>query len=131
MIQNQEQSPEMTLPAKSSIEEKSNTSSPAPEIQATDREPSHLKLPDASNDNTKTHPRSTTPDVAQVAAEVADSAAKLDNGPPSPEIADDEAGRIGYRRMSSTPIPEVSETAAEVADVAAKIDRPRPVLFPY
>jgi hypothetical protein len=63
-----------------------------------------------------------TPDIANVAAEVADSAALLDQGQPTPPISDEEAGRIGYRRMSNTPIPEVAMTAAEVADVAAKLE---------
>lgn len=63
-----------------------------------------------------------TPDLANVAAEVADSAALLDETPPSPPMSDKEAGKIGYRRLSHTPIPEVAETAAEVADAAALID---------
>lgn len=126
IIQNQEESPNMSLPTKISTEEDSNGSS-----REIDTQPiaSPLQLPGASNDITNIPPRSKTPDIALVAAEVADSAAKLDNGPPSPEIPDDEAGRIGYRRMSNTPIPEVSETAAEVADVAAKLDRTKPVLL--
>ncbi|KAI1805641.1 hypothetical protein F4811DRAFT_212148 [Daldinia bambusicola] len=63
-----------------------------------------------------------TPDIAQAAAEVADSARSLDPETPEPEISDAEAGRIGTRRMSSTPIAEVSETAIEVASVAATLD---------
>jgi hypothetical protein len=66
--------------------------------------------------------RAQTPDIANVAAEVAESAALLDQGQPTPPISDEEAGRIGYRRMSNTPIPQVALTAAEVADVAAKLD---------
>lgn len=127
ILQGQEESQKMSLPAKSSTQEDSNGSPGAPDSQAANGGPGHLQLPDASNDNTKTPPGSKTPDIAQVAAEVADSAAKLDNGPPSPDIPDDEAGRIGYRRMSNTPIPEISETAVEVADVAAKLDRAKPV----
>lgn len=38
-------------------------------------------------------------------------------------MSDEEAGRIGYRRMSQTPIPQVAETAAEVADTAAILDK--------
>ena len=37
--------------------------------------------------------------------------------------SDEEAGRTGERRMSSTPINEVADTAAEVADSAATIDK--------
>ncbi|KAK2625976.1 hypothetical protein QTJ16_004238 [Diplocarpon rosae] len=64
-----------------------------------------------------------TPELADVAAEVADSAAALDRDVPTPPLPDAEAGRLGYRRMSQTPIPEVAATAAEVADVAATLDR--------
>ncbi|KAI1464958.1 uncharacterized protein F4812DRAFT_146301 [Daldinia caldariorum] len=63
-----------------------------------------------------------TLDIAQVAAEVADSARSLDPETPEPEISDAEAGSIGVRRMSSTPIAQVSETAIEVANVAATLD---------
>ncbi|KAI8959413.1 hypothetical protein F5Y11DRAFT_359276 [Daldinia sp. FL1419] len=63
-----------------------------------------------------------TPDIAETAAEVADSARTLDPETPEPEISDDEAGRIGTRRMSATPITEVSETAIEVASIAATLD---------
>jgi hypothetical protein len=65
---------------------------------------------------------SNTSEIARTAAEVADSAAILDQGAPTPPISDEEAGRTGYRRMSHTPIPEVAETAAEVADSAAIVD---------
>lgn len=67
---------------------------------------------------------SSTPELADTAAEVSESAALLDRDrdPPTPPMSDEEAGRIGYRRMSSTPIPEVAKTAAEVADVAATLD---------
>jgi hypothetical protein len=63
-----------------------------------------------------------TPDFARTADEVADSAALLDQEEPEPQIPDDEAGRIGYRRMSATPISEVANTAAEVADAARNLD---------
>ncbi|KAF3059886.1 hypothetical protein GL218_04412 [Daldinia childiae] len=69
-----------------------------------------------------------TPDFAQAAAEVADSARTLDPETPEPEISDSEAGRIGTRRMSTTPIGEVSETAIEVANVAATLDIEESVL---
>lgn len=67
--------------------------------------------------------RSHTPELANAAADVADSAASLDAREPTPPISDEEAGRAGYRRMSHTPIPEVAETAAEVADSAAELDQ--------
>ncbi|OTB08383.1 hypothetical protein M426DRAFT_7700 [Hypoxylon sp. CI-4A] len=63
-----------------------------------------------------------TPDMAAAAAEVADSARFLDPEPTEPEIPDDEAGRIGSRRMSNTPISEVVQTAIEVATTAATLD---------
>ncbi|OTA60415.1 hypothetical protein K449DRAFT_396345 [Hypoxylon sp. EC38] len=63
-----------------------------------------------------------TSDIAKTAAEVADSARILDPETPEPEISDEEAGRIGYRRLSSTPIRQVADTAMEVADVAAMLD---------
>ncbi|KAM3081973.1 hypothetical protein ACMFMG_004433 [Clarireedia jacksonii] len=65
-----------------------------------------------------------TPEPAEVAADVADSAASLDREPPTPPMSDSEAGEIGYRRLSHTPIGEVADTAAEVAETAAKIDSP-------
>lgn len=67
--------------------------------------------------------QSRTPEMAAVAAEVADYAANMDQEAPTPPISDEEAGRIGFRRLSSTPIPQVADTAAEVADVAALLDR--------
>jgi hypothetical protein len=70
--------------------------------------------------------RSQTPELAAVASEVADSAAELDRDQPTPPVSDEEAGRIGYRRLSSTPIPQVAATAAEVADIAACLDRDQP-----
>jgi len=63
-----------------------------------------------------------TPAYARTAAEVADSAALLDEEEPYPDIPDDEAGRLGVRRLSSTPIPKVAQTAAEVADSAMFLD---------
>lgn len=70
----------------------------------------------------ETNTSTQTQDFAQAAAEVADSARTLDPETPEPEISDGEAGRIGTRRMSTTPIGEVSETAIEVATVAATLD---------
>ncbi|KAE9367435.1 hypothetical protein N431DRAFT_470868 [Stipitochalara longipes BDJ] len=86
-----------------------------------------LRLQDAVPDHVITRSESRTPELAETAAEVSESAALLDRDrdPPTPPMSDEEAGRIGYRRMSSTPIPEVAKTAAEVADVAATLhDRP-------
>jgi hypothetical protein len=68
-----------------------------------------LRAKDAEPDYVMVRAETSTPDLANVAAEVADSAATLDQerDPPTPPISDEEAGRIGFRRMSSTPIPEV------------------------
>ncbi|KAH8894807.1 hypothetical protein GQ53DRAFT_63173 [Thozetella sp. PMI_491] len=63
-----------------------------------------------------------TPSFVNIAAEVADSAALLDQEEKEPELSDAEAGKIGLRRLSSTPIPEVARTAAEVADSAQALD---------
>ncbi|KAJ8068041.1 hypothetical protein OCU04_003618 [Sclerotinia nivalis] len=82
----------------------------------------NLHAQDAVPDHVTIRQQSTTPDLANVAAEVADSAALLDETPPTPPMSDKDAGKIGYRRLSNTPIPEVAETAAEVADSAALID---------
>ena len=82
----------------------------------------NLHAQDAVPDSITIRQQSTTPDLANVAAEVADSAALLDETPPTPPMSDEDAGKIGYRRLSHTPIPEVAETAAEVADSAAQID---------
>ncbi|CAD6444959.1 ac8ac712-7ee9-4ddd-ab06-e076f9af3e14 [Sclerotinia trifoliorum] len=82
----------------------------------------NLHAQDAVPDHVTIRQQSTTPDLANVAAEVADSAALLDETPPTPPMSDKDAGKIGYRRLSNTPIPEVADTAAEVADSAALID---------
>jgi hypothetical protein len=76
----------------------------------------------AEPDYVVTRTESRTPELAETAAEVSESAAMLDRDPPTPPISDEEAGRIGYRRMSSTPLSQVAKTAAEVADVAATLD---------
>ncbi|APA15112.1 hypothetical protein SS1G_08690 [Sclerotinia sclerotiorum 1980 UF-70] len=81
-----------------------------------------LHAQDAVPDHVTIRQQSTTPDLANVAAEVADSAALLDETPPTPPMSDKDAGKIGYRRLSNTPIPEVADTAAEVADSAALVD---------
>ncbi|KAI9641420.1 hypothetical protein NHQ30_010223 [Ciborinia camelliae] len=82
----------------------------------------NLHAKDAVPDNITTRQQAATPELANVAAEVADSASLLDKAPTTPPISDEEAGKIGYRRLSHTPIPEVAKTAAEVADTAAQID---------
>lgn len=79
-----------------------------------------LRVDESASDIMRSSAR--TPDIASNAAEVADSAMILDRDEPTPSIPDDEAGRIGFRRMSLTPIPQVAETAAEVADTAALLD---------
>jgi hypothetical protein len=53
---------------------------------------------------------------------VADSAALLDKDEPEPDLSDTEAGKLGFRRLTHTPIPEVANTAAEVADSASMLD---------
>lgn len=68
------------------------------------------------------HSGTSTPGFVRTAAEVADSAAILDKEESEPEIPDEEAGRKGVRRMSSTPIAEVAGTAAEVANTAEALD---------
>lgn len=70
------------------------------------------------------HSGASTPTYASVAAEVADSAALLNEGKPETPVPDELAGKIGYRRLTSTPIAEVANTAAEVADTAQHLDDP-------
>jgi hypothetical protein len=82
----------------------------------------HLRAQDAEPDFVVVRNGARTPELADVAAQVAESAALLDRDEPTPPISDEEAGQIGFRRMSSTPIPEVAKTAAEVADTAALLD---------
>jgi len=121
--------------------EPAHVQSPIVVVEKVDSEPSHgddfgpeatvgqkdahnLRAQDAEPDHTIIRPDTRTPELAEVAAEVADSAAVLDRDASTPPVSDEEAGRIGYRRMSATPIPEVAAVAAEVADVAATIDKP-------
>jgi hypothetical protein len=82
-----------------------------------------LRSQDAEADCVVVKPEPHTSELADVAAEVADSAVIIDREIPTPPISDEEAGRIGYRRMSLTPIPQVADTAAEVADSAATLDK--------
>ncbi|TGO51898.1 hypothetical protein BCON_0152g00210 [Botryotinia convoluta] len=114
-------------------------SAPTVSVEKVDSEPRHgddfgsnatyaqkdahtLHAQDALPDHVTIREQATTPDLANVAAEVADSAELLDETPPTPPMSDTEAGKTGYRRLSHTPIPEVAATAAEVADTAAHID---------
>jgi hypothetical protein len=85
----------------------------AHDMRALDAEPDHVVMRSETG----------TPVYAKIAAEVADSAAMLDREPSPAPVSDEEAGRTGERRMSSTPIPQVALTAAEVADVAAIFDQ--------
>jgi hypothetical protein len=61
-------------------------------------------------------------DIADTAAEVAESAAIIDREMSPAPLSNDEAGRIGVRRLSSTPIEDVARTASEVADAAVILD---------
>jgi hypothetical protein len=93
------------------------------EATFTQKEAHHPRAQDALPDYIRVRHESRTPELADIAAEVADSAALLDRDQPTPPVSNEEAGRLGLRRMSSTPIPEVASTAAEVADVAATLDQ--------
>jgi hypothetical protein len=88
----------------------------------------HLHSQDTEPDVVVVRSNAPTPELADIAAEVADSAATLDRDQPTPPISDEEAGRIGFRRMSSTPIPEVAKTAA---DVAAGLNEEKVVGFTF
>ncbi|RYP92688.1 hypothetical protein DL770_001201 [Monosporascus sp. CRB-9-2] len=92
----------------------SNASEQAP-AEALDPRVAQLKA-------SSSHDGARTPDMANTAAEVADSAALLDREEPEPEISDEQAGEIGFRRLSQTPIEEVAQTAEEVALSAAQLD---------
>ncbi|RYP47805.1 hypothetical protein DL768_006214 [Monosporascus sp. mg162] len=92
----------------------SNTSEQAP-AAALDPRVAQLKA-------SSSHDGARTPDMANTAAEVADSAALLDREEPEAEISDEQAGKIGLRRLSQTPIEEVAQTADEVALSAAQLD---------
>ena len=102
---------------------------PEPESQVqpieTNREFSKasLKTPVSMLQDSISRSGASTPGFVRTAAEVADSAALLDQEDPEPEITDEEAGRLGVRRLSLTPIPQVAMTAAEVADTARTLDR--------
>jgi hypothetical protein len=101
----------------------------------------HVKLVTGSQDTTSAKPASlstilrsklepdsnrsgaSTPSFARTAAEVADSAALVDQEPDEPAVSAEEAGQTGFRRMTATPINEVAGTAAEVADTAEALDK--------
>jgi hypothetical protein len=84
-----------------------------------------MRAADATPDITIVSPENDEDHIeAETAAEVADSAAIIDEEPATPPASDD--GRTGQRRMSMTPIPEVAATASEVADVAALLDQEIP-----
>jgi hypothetical protein len=82
-----------------------------------------MRAKDAEPDRAIIRSGTSTPAYAANAAEVADTAATLDREASPIPLSDEEAGRIGMRRLSSTPIPEVALTAAEVADIAAMLDQ--------
>ena len=65
---------------------------------------------------------------ANTAAEVAAAASALDVEQPTPPISDAEAGRIGFRRLSQTPIADVVAVASEVSDSAALLDNDEPAV---
>ncbi|KAK0128283.1 hypothetical protein ONS95_000258 [Cadophora gregata] len=94
-----------------------------PDATREQKDAHNLRAQDAEPDHTVVRKDAHNPEIADIAAEVADTAETLDRDAPTPPISDEEAGRIGYRRMSNTPIPEVAKTAAEVADVAATLDK--------
>lgn len=85
-----------------------------------------MRATDAEPDRVITRSGTSTPAYADNAAEVADTAATLDREASPIPLPDEEAGRIGVRRLSSTPIPEVALTAAEVANIAAMLDQDEP-----
>ena len=103
--------------------EKTTSETTMAESESTTEDASKFQVQDAEPDYVVVRSDAHTPDIATNAAEVADSAMILDRDVPTPPISDEEAGRIGYRRMSHTPIPEVADTAAEVADSAAILDK--------
>jgi hypothetical protein len=95
-----------------------------PDATVAQRDAHSRRASDAKPDLVIIRDQTSTPDFVNVAAEVADSAAILDRSESNtPAISNEEAGEIGYRRMSMTPIQDVADTAAEVADSAAIIDK--------
>lgn len=142
----------LAVPTTKEIVEKAKASEPAPTapvsdipipevvVEKVDEEPRHgddfgpdattgqkdahdMRALDAEPDHAVIRSQTTTPVYANTAAEVADSAAILDREPSPAPVSDEEAGRTGERRMSTTPIPQVALIAAEVADIAAIIDQ--------
>jgi hypothetical protein len=95
-----------------------------PDATVAQRDAHSRRASDAKPDLVIIRDQTSTPDFVNVAAEVADSAAILDRSQSNtPAISNEEAGKIGYRRMSMTPIQDVADIAAEVADSAAIIDK--------
>ncbi|RYP45936.1 hypothetical protein DL769_011425 [Monosporascus sp. CRB-8-3] len=92
----------------------SNASEQAP-AEALDPRVAQLKA-------SSSHDGARTPDMANTASEVADSAALLDAETPEAEMSDGQAGETGFRRLSDTPIGEVAQTAAEVSLSAKQLD---------
>lgn len=82
-------------------------------MRSADAEPDYVVIQDDS-----------TSDEAKTIQEVSESAALLDERAKTPDITDEEAGKIGLRRLSTTPIPVVASIAAEVAESAAILDEP-------
>jgi hypothetical protein len=94
-----------------------------PDATTSQKDAHDMRALDAEPDHVVVRSQTTTPVYANTAAEVADSAAILDREPSPVPVSDEEAGRTGERRMSTTPIPQVALTAAEVADTAAILDQ--------
>lgn len=117
---------------------KSQCEQPAVVVEKTDTEPRHgddfggeatadqkeahrMRSLDAEPDKVLVASEADTAS-AKTAAEVADASAFLDVEQPTPPITDEEAGRIGFRRLSQTPIEDVAKVASEVSDSAALLD---------
>lgn len=68
-----------------------------------------------------------TPENTEFASKGLGAPVVLDSSPPTPPMSDEEAGRVGDRRMSLTPVSvrplaASAAVAAEVADTAAGLD---------
>lgn len=132
----------LVVPQKNKIEtldSRSSTNRPALVVEKTGVEPRHGDdFGDSATLNQKEAQRMRSQDAepdqiividdaakesANTAADVADAAALLDVEQSTPPISDAEAGRIGLRRLSQTPIAEVAAVASEVSDSAALLDK--------
>ncbi|KAI0901491.1 hypothetical protein F4806DRAFT_2575 [Annulohypoxylon nitens] len=110
--------------AETAVDEMGNSNSII-RVSANTNQESDAKAPNPQVDSLKAlseNSGSQTPNIAKTAAEVADTARIIDAGTPEPELSDAEAGRIGVRRLSNTPINEVAQTAMEVSQTAATLD---------